>query len=837
MALYNADLKPLQPGVYTHPYQHATKLFLSDNYRLAPKQSFLYYVCINVNTSNLSVGSLISSLIAPDGVSSQTLIEQYETGLMAKRVDLPKFSIGTKTLNSYNRKNIITTNISYEPITITFHDDVTDIVNTFWNDYYTYYFRDSDYTPTLYQMPHKYQPRLRDSWGFTPRNSNTVPFLKNIQIFSLHNKRFTEYLLINPFITSWRHGEHTAYDDNGILENSMTVAYETVKYRTGYVNAIDVNGFGVLHYDNVQSPISTSTTNIYTDSGLVGAITGGSKDLARPDGTASGIGVLGNILNAYRSLNALRNVNFGAVARQTLGAITVSALNQAINGALNSIFVPTQSLGSSSVYGGTGILSTAGSPYAFPANSYSITSAGQAVSLIAGSALQVGTQLTNQYVSGVITNAFTSPVNKSTVYQVQTGPGNLYNTILVGADGKPVTNQQTSVLQNDQGDIISSNQVLTTQTGTYNPNAITDNLVAVQTLTDSGGNPTTTYTYTDGTRVTFDSYGTQTELVPGKNYNQDANLAPAVPLNTRDLAAAGQTINASQPQYYTDPRTGVTYSVGGTAAQITNTISGTTGLIAGGYAATSLNSALNSTFLGKSVLGQAVSAGISGAVGMQVGKAINNGLQPILGGISNSIGDGINSITSKIGNAITQGWDSFTGTIKNVTGSFSGSGSYDPKNPLDNVVSNQPDGLGGTIWTYKDGTTRAIDAEGVQTITKPSTGADGGWTWPQWGQSAPGTNSDTGGTFSGTGSGIWVDGSGNPVRTADGGYVWQQGADKIQESVFTGPMNNVEESVFNPTAGVDNNPVNIVDSSAYGSWDRISANNLEDDPWVSDTAA
>ena len=124
MALYNADLKPLQPGVSTHPYQHATKLFLSDNYRLAPKQSFLYYVCINVNTSNLSVASLISSLIAPDGVSSQTLIEQYEAGLLAKRVDLPKFSIGTKTLNSYNRKNIITTGISYEPITVTFHDDV-----------------------------------------------------------------------------------------------------------------------------------------------------------------------------------------------------------------------------------------------------------------------------------------------------------------------------------------------------------------------------------------------------------------------------------------------------------------------------------------------------------------------------------------------------------------------------------------------------------------------------------------------------------------------------------------------------------------------------------------
>ena len=49
--LYNADLKPLTPGTYTHPYQHATKLFLADNFRLTPKQSFLYYVVININNN------------------------------------------------------------------------------------------------------------------------------------------------------------------------------------------------------------------------------------------------------------------------------------------------------------------------------------------------------------------------------------------------------------------------------------------------------------------------------------------------------------------------------------------------------------------------------------------------------------------------------------------------------------------------------------------------------------------------------------------------------------------------------------------------------------------
>ena len=104
-SLYNADLKSIESGAKTHPYDHATRLFVSDNLRLAPKQSFLYYVCINVDVGTINSTSILQSLIAPDGASSQTLIEQYETGLLAKRVELPKFTMGTKTLNAYNRTN------------------------------------------------------------------------------------------------------------------------------------------------------------------------------------------------------------------------------------------------------------------------------------------------------------------------------------------------------------------------------------------------------------------------------------------------------------------------------------------------------------------------------------------------------------------------------------------------------------------------------------------------------------------------------------------------------------------------------------------------------------
>ena len=347
--LYNADLKPLGIGTPTHDYSHASKLFLSNNYKLAPKQSFLYYVRLNVNQS------ILGSLFAGSSVASQTSIQQIEAGMLVKRVDLPKFKLNTKTYNAYNRKNIIQSQIEYEPISLTFHDDAADTVTNFWNDYYTYYYRDSDLPTTNSSNPYSnvkghwydtditnagvYGKRTSKAWGYSPPSE--IPFLTSVQIFSLHNKRFTEYELINPFITAWQHGEHDSSLGGGIMQNIMSLNYETVKYKTGYINAIDVEGFATIHYDNVQSPISKSITNIYTDNGLIGALAGAPKDLARPGGVSQS-NILDQInagLDLYKNIKAADLKN---LATQALTSFGVSAINQAINSAFgNSFSVPT----------------------------------------------------------------------------------------------------------------------------------------------------------------------------------------------------------------------------------------------------------------------------------------------------------------------------------------------------------------------------------------------------------------------------------------------------------------------------------------------------------------
>lgn len=773
--LYNADLKPLGPDVPVHPYDHASKLFVADNFRLAPKQSFLYYVCINVDSDILQniLNGIINTFNAAEPVSSETLIEQYEAGLMAKRVDLPKFTMNTKTLNAYNRKNIIQTHITYDPITITFHDDAADVVTRFWNDYYTYYYRDSDYQFGTYLVKHKYQPRLREKWGYSPRNNNLKAFLRNIQIYSLHNKRFTEYTLVNPFISSWRHGEHNSYGDTGVLENTMTVNYETVKYRTGYINAVDVNGFALLHYDNVQSPISTSTTNIYTETGLIGAVAGGATDLSRPDGYGAGSGIFSQIIGAYQFYNNIKNANLGALAKQAIPQLGLGILNNVVNYGVNASF-PT--LGG---FNGAGTATTqlpnqtnyASNPYA---QSTSINLGASIIASATGAAINTTVGSLNQnnanWTRG-IQGSFNGPganPGSTAMYQAQATNGYI---AVNPQSGQVYTGTVNAVVLNDNGQAIQQFSSQGTQDGKYYSSNRELNVTAKQTTYDESNNPVQVWYYRDGSQVVFNDKNEQVAYVPGSAaYSQNINTNPA---NTRDLIAAGQTVNPNSPQLYTDPRTGVVYTVGNsTSALITNSLSGVASTYGGFTVGSSISRALNSTALGKTVLGQTVSGVVSGVAGMYTARAINNGLQPIL-----------NNLTG----TIAQGWDAATGSIKNVFTSWTNGGKWDPANPKDNIVSQTELETGGYAIIDKTGGITYTD--GNLKVVSSIPGANSNF-FSNWFNGSPGENRDIAAVTAPYGT-VITDGSGNPVWS-EGGTVMTEGADPNLNNSAGGPSDSTE---------------------------------------------
>lgn len=241
-----------------HDYKHAARVFTDSQFRLSPKYGFLFYVEFDFNP-------LIST------VSNHAA---QELGVIVKNVSLPKFSIDTKIHNAYNRKNIIQNRINYDPVSISFHDDQADNVRNFWYDYYSYFYRDPDYTDVTYRAPHKYQSRSNFEWGYTPRpmpigsyytstsSYQEYQYIEAIRIYSLYQGQFSEYQLINPIITSFKHGDHTQ-GENGLMQHDMTVQYETVKYLTGYVTEDNAGGFIDLFYD--KSSPKPQVDNTITD--------------------------------------------------------------------------------------------------------------------------------------------------------------------------------------------------------------------------------------------------------------------------------------------------------------------------------------------------------------------------------------------------------------------------------------------------------------------------------------------------------------------------------------------------------------------------------------------
>lgn len=259
----NKYLSPSDGKPALRDYRHAARIFTDDNFRLSPKYGFLFYVEFDFNPLITNVSNTAAQ----------------ELGMIVKSCTLPKFTIDTKTHNAYNRKNIVQNKIQYDPVSISFHDDQSDNVRNFWYDYYSFFFRDPDYADATYNSPHKYSSRPSFDWGYSPRptvgynNSNSAQpyqYIQSIRIYSLYQKNFSEYQLINPIITSFKHGDHANGDGSALMGHDMTVQFETVKYLTGYTTSNTVGGYVDLHYDSTPSPIAPADGVDLVDNGQGG---------------------------------------------------------------------------------------------------------------------------------------------------------------------------------------------------------------------------------------------------------------------------------------------------------------------------------------------------------------------------------------------------------------------------------------------------------------------------------------------------------------------------------------------------------------------------------------
>lgn len=225
--------------------QHAARTFVDDQFRLLPKNKFLFHVAFNVNWKVLT--NVNAKLL-------ETL--KYEINLLVKNSTLPSYTVSSETLNQYNRKKVVQYQHKFGDIDITFHDDNMGLINQLWQAYYKYYYQD----PTVSGKSGTYNKTATRSSSFitTPYGYKgpVAPFFNYITVYQMARHEYVSYKLVNPVITSWT-GGGVGYHLGESHSIDMKLAYESVLYNTGYVDDGQMEGFGAVHYDWMPSPLSS----------------------------------------------------------------------------------------------------------------------------------------------------------------------------------------------------------------------------------------------------------------------------------------------------------------------------------------------------------------------------------------------------------------------------------------------------------------------------------------------------------------------------------------------------------------------------------------------------
>jgi hypothetical protein len=297
---------------YLRDYQHASTAFRPNAYANSPKFKYLFHVYFDILPT-------LNAINIP-------------YGLTVKTVDLPSFGFDTHVMNQYNRKRVVQTKIKYNDINITFHDDNANTVRNLWFNYYSYNYRDpSNFTDTgkiktsQHGIRYNQQRNIYDvmssdniDWGYDGSRSENgdgfkQEFFNVINIYGFNQSSFVCYQLVNPIITSFKHDNYDYSQGGGTMTNTMTVAYESVKYYEGKLDAKSLTSSGGKDnaitddfivgggYDTTPSPLKSGVSNsVLGAGGLLDTVDSIGDDIANGN-------YLGALKKAGQAANTFKN--------------------------------------------------------------------------------------------------------------------------------------------------------------------------------------------------------------------------------------------------------------------------------------------------------------------------------------------------------------------------------------------------------------------------------------------------------------------------------------------------------------------------------------------------
>tara|TARA_B110000503_G_C7162892_1_gene420503 strand:- start:2931 stop:4010 length:1080 start_codon:yes stop_codon:yes gene_type:complete len=313
-------------------WQHATRLFIDDTMRLAPRSKFLFYVRFEMNKDVIKAPAFNNK-------------HSEEVGLLVKTAELPKYSFDTVTKNQYNRKKIVYKQINYDPVNLTMHDDSGGVVNAMWALYYGYYIADRHLPSTAYESNH-FRPvkTSKDLFRYGMDHDITSSFFNSVTIYTMSRKRFLGYTLINPKIKSWAHSQGD-YATSEFMESQMQLEYEAVKYSTGDVKYGTPKGFATLHYDSVPSPITVAgggVSALLGDGGVLDGLETIFGEIGSGAAFDSPAGFLSTAIKTINTYKNAKNLTNGQLKSEAINILTnpavYSGIASTVSGVVGAVF-------------------------------------------------------------------------------------------------------------------------------------------------------------------------------------------------------------------------------------------------------------------------------------------------------------------------------------------------------------------------------------------------------------------------------------------------------------------------------------------------------------------
>ena len=348
---------------FLRDYTHASKTFRSNNSALSPRRKFLFHVVFNLNTQQI-----------PQLQSVFQTQDLQNLNLLVKEIKLPAYNFSVDTMNQYNRKRKVQTQIDYDSITCIMHDDASDLSRTLWYNYFSYYYKDAsqkyfDAAVTNGSLgpnaqgvdpgaayPYGFrdiytQDREINDWGYIGESymdgarAGKPAFFRDITIFGLNDAQWCAYTLINPIISRFEHDTYNYEEGGGIMQNTFTFDYETVKYYHGALTKSKPDGAipsfaNPANYDERPSPLSRpgSAATIFGQGGLIDAAGGIITDLS----AGNLAGVVGAIQKAGTAYETFKGRDLNQILEVESKNIARSEIKSTLPGAARGVLFPNK---------------------------------------------------------------------------------------------------------------------------------------------------------------------------------------------------------------------------------------------------------------------------------------------------------------------------------------------------------------------------------------------------------------------------------------------------------------------------------------------------------------